>query len=1332
MKNKSVIALMLAFTMSFTSVCPALAAVNTAVESEEVTESEPEEVSEENAVPAEETAPEEQNVSGADEAVMDASSGNQTEPVETTEVTGDTEEITDETANATEETENVTDEAADAADENEDDADAAADAADGTTDVAVAEGTTEEYSNKAGEAAAEPEFTGTITITVEGQSDVPESSGDESPEDLFEQYMGVEFGLSGRSSMRKAKKTTGTRLEGNDLAVYQVVARELPAIAAGKRASTEFELTLDDFGVEKAEWTAEELGVSSVVVKDEQGNITGFSQEAKDAVNAKISFDLHKVSTALLADFPYDLYWFNKSIEEAVNIPEYSTSASTDGNGEWVIILPESITLRFKVAGEFSGVDEYTVNTEVGQSVQTAVNNANDIIEQHSGDADEDKLHNYKDAICNLVSYNDDAAAGNFDFNYGNPWQLLWVFDGIEETKVVCEGYSKAFKYLCDKSSLACILVTGTMDGGKGAGNHMWNIVKLGDKNYLVDVTNCDEGTIGAPDQLFLKREAELNIDNGKEIGYTFHLGGSSVAYSYAEDTLSYYEQNEISIGELQHEHTLVETPAKAATCTEEGNIQYWTCSECRKIFSDEAGETEINLEATVVPVKAHTLTHVEANAATCTDTGNKEHWKCSVCGALFSDEEGTTPTTAEVVEIAATGHTLAKVDAMAATCTDTGNKEHWKCSVCGALFSDALGTTPTTAESVEIAATGHDLTETEAKAATCTEDGNIAYWTCGTCGKLFKDSEGTQEISQSETVVAAGHDLSKTEEKAATCTEAGNIDYWTCETCKKLFSDAEGTTEIEEKDTVVAAMGHTLAKTEAEAAICTEAGNTEYWTCGTCGKIFSDEKGETEISQEETVVAAEGHNLTKTEAKDATCTEAGNIEYWTCSKCEKLYSDEAGTKEITQKDTVAAAKGHSWSGWTVTKKATCTENGSQVRTCSVCKEEETGVIKATGHKWNTTYTVDKKPTASSNGSKSIHCSVCGSIKPGSVQSIPRLTGSWIKDSTGWWYRWSDGTYPAGKFENIGGKTYYFNKAGYMVTGWQYIGGKWYYFDENGAMTRGWLKQGGTWYYLNGSGVMVTGLQNIGGVRYYFNGSGAMQTGWQYIGGKWYYFDGSGAMTRGWLKQGGTWYYLNGSGVMVTGWQNIGGVRYYFNGSGAMQTGWQYIGGKWYYFNGDGAMQTGWRYLGGTWYYMNGSGIMVTGWQQIGGVWYYFNGSGAMQTDWQYIGGKWFYFDGSGAMVTNKWVGDYYLTGSGAMATNTWIGSYYVGADGKWIPGYGARSSSGSSSANASSGIVYWVSGGSVYHSTDRCPALGRSNPSSIMHGTIAESGKPRPCKDCY
>jgi hypothetical protein len=235
-----------------------------------VTESESEEDSLENAAPAEETAPEEQNVSGAGEGVTDASSENLTEPIETTDAIDETADAVEETADDTEE----------------------------TTDVVVAEGTTEEYSKKAGEAAAEPEFTGTITITVEGQSDVPDSSGDESPEDLFEQYMGVEFGLSGRSSMRKAKKTTGTRLEGNDLAVYQAVARELPAIAAGERASTEFELTPEDFGYDKLEWTAEELGVDAII---ENG---AFSPAALEAAQKKVYFDLDKVDNALLADFP--------------------------------------------------------------------------------------------------------------------------------------------------------------------------------------------------------------------------------------------------------------------------------------------------------------------------------------------------------------------------------------------------------------------------------------------------------------------------------------------------------------------------------------------------------------------------------------------------------------------------------------------------------------------------------------------------------------------------------------------------------------------------------------------------------------------------------------------------------------------------------------------------------------------------------------------------------------------------------------------------------------------------------------------------------------------
>ena len=73
---------------------------------------------------------------------------------------------------------------------------------------------------------------------------------------------------------------------------------------------------------------------------------------------------------------------------------------------------------------------------------------------------------------------------------------------------------------------------------------------------------------------------------------------------------------------------------------------------------------------------------------------------------------------------------------------------------------------------------------------------------------------------------------------------------------------------------------------------------------CSECEKLFSDEEGTTEITAADTVVAAKGHSLEKTEAKDATCTEAGNTEYWTCSECKKLFGDDQGTTEITAADT--------------------------------------------------------------------------------------------------------------------------------------------------------------------------------------------------------------------------------------------------------------------------------------------------------------------------------------------------------------------------------------------------------------------------------------------
>lgn len=182
--------------------------------------------------------------------------------------------------------------------------------------------------------------------------------------------------------------------------------------------------------------------------------------------------------------------------------------------------------------------------------------------------------------------------------------------------------------------------------------------------------------------------------------------------------------------------------------------------------------------------------------------------------------------------------------------------------------------------------------------------------------------------------------------------------------------------------------------------------------------------------------------------------------------------------------------------------------------------------------------------------------------------------GSWVKDATGWWYRYEDGTYPASTSVQIGGATYRFDARGYMVTGWVLDGGRWFYHEASGAQVSGWANVDGTWYYLDpATGVMATGWANVGGTWYYLHASGAMVTGWVQDGSTWYYLNTSGAMATGWAYVDGTWYYLTPSGAMAIGWVNDGGSWYYLDASGAMVTGTHRVDGTTYTFGPDGRMQ---------------------------------------------------------------------------------------------------------------------------------------------------------------
>ena len=164
--------------------------------------------------------------------------------------------------------------------------------------------------------------------------------------------------------------------------------------------------------------------------------------------------------------------------------------------------------------------------------------------------------------------------------------------------------------------------------------------------------------------------------------------------------------------------------------------------------------------------------------------------------------------------------------------------------------------------------------------------------------------------------------------------------------------------------------------------------------------------------------------------------------------------------------------------------------------------------------------------------------------------------GAWIKDSVGWWYRYADGSYPAGVSVRIGDSVYRFDARGYMRTGWVSEDGAWFYHHASGAQASGWVKDGSSWYYLDPA-------------------SGRMATGWLLDGSTWYYLMPSGAMTTGWVKDGSTWYYLRSSGAMATGWLMDGGAWYYLStDSGAMYTGGHWIGWTWYNFADSGRLMS--------------------------------------------------------------------------------------------------------------------------------------------------------------
>lgn len=198
-------------------------------------------------------------------------------------------------------------------------------------------------------------------------------------------------------------------------------------------------------------------------------------------------------------------------------------------------------------------------------------------------------------------------------------------------------------------------------------------------------------------------------------------------------------------------------------------------------------------------------------------------------------------------------------------------------------------------------------------------------------------------ESSPTITVNFVDHNYKSVAAKDATCTEDGNKAYRKCSRCGKMLAGTSGTTETTADAMKLTALGHDMKKTDASVASCTETGMKAYWTCSKCQKFFSDKNAENEIKSPE-VIPANGHNMKRVDKHDATCTEDGHEEYWRCEECGYLSSDREGQNEIINPVKISAT-GHDLGEWKVTKEATVQAKGIKERACRKCEYKETAEI---------------------------------------------------------------------------------------------------------------------------------------------------------------------------------------------------------------------------------------------------------------------------------------------------------------------------------------------------------------------------------------------------
>ena len=435
--------------------------------------------------------------------------------------------------------------------------------------------------------------------------------------------------------------------------------------------------------------------------------------------------------------------------------------------------------------------------------------------------------------------------------------------------------------------------------------------------------------------------------------------------------------------------HTLKKTAAKAKTCAEDGNKEYWTCEHCGKYFlSDDANpETAkaVELSETVIPT-SHKLTKVDAKDATCAENGNKAYWTCEHCKKYFLSDD-TNPATAKAVEqsetvIPALKHKNATTrGAVKPTETEPGYSGDRYCPDCDKvvekgytywnegnltwkLYEDGTLTISGTGAMKDYDYYNNPSPASQKKDSVkkvVIEDGvtSIGDSAFSYCSSLTNITIPDSVTSIGDSAFSGCWDLTSITipDSVTTIGESAfygcssltsitipdgvtSIGYGAFSSCRSLtsitipdsvtsignssFSYCSSLTSITIPNSVTSIGAYAFSNCWYLTSITipdsvTSIGKSAFYKCSSLTTISLSCKSTLKKSdfgdKADLVSYTNQHTLTKTEAKAATCTEDGNKEYWTCEHCKKYFlSDDTNpetAKAVELSETVVPALKH-------------------------------------------------------------------------------------------------------------------------------------------------------------------------------------------------------------------------------------------------------------------------------------------------------------------------------------------------------------------------------------------------------------------------------------